>query len=1638
MRRIFTLIVLTITFAMGANAQKSYVNYSKDSRWFFGLNGGATWHTKTEVDNVIRGGYGFTFGRSFGMRPEKLFSWDLRLRYLHGWWGGQNTDQYALDSTSASSLPAYGTNLQTYQDSLGYFIPNFRTQLMSGSIELALNTNRLRENTGWNFQIFGGIGVKGYNSRADLFDGTQIYDYDNLNTSSQINILQEQDGNHETYITGGDSDFEVDWMGSFGAGISYQVSPWASIGISHKMTWTRNDDKFDILPGTGNDIYHYSNAGIKFHLFGGNNTIVTDPIVEDTTPVDINNYDNADNPPPPPVQRPIVDIYDPGTSPYTVEVSNFTIRAYVHHVAGKHNISFKQNGNVNNNFSYNVASDQFSSNVVLQPGQNIFEISGWNEAGQDYESTIIIYKKEVPPIEPPIVTITNPPYSPYTTNNSAFNFASTVLNVDNKSQIKVYFNGQYLSNFNYNLTSKALNASLNLQEGTNTITVTASNQAGSDSKTATIIYEKPQVKQPPIVDFVAPSVDPYTTTQSAANIVATVLNVDSKNDIRVMVNGFIKTNFNFNASTKQVVFNTSLIEGANIIEITGTNSVGSDHEATTIIYNRPEVPKPPIVTYQDPFLDPTIVFSSSYNVVAQVLHVNSASDITLKINGIQSYNFAYSASSKQMTFTTNLLLGSNVIEITATNNVGTDTETRTIVRKKTVPKTPPVVNITYPATDNQVFNTPNITLVSNVLNVNNASNISVWVNNVPTTAFSYNTATKVLSLPLNMIEGLNTIKITGTNSAGTDTDIRKIIYEIPKQPAPPTVDFVNPPSSPHLVTQENYTITANTTNIDSKSQISILFNGSLVQNGFYTLTANKQILFNCDLIPGNNVFDITVTNQDGTDNEVAIVTYQIDDEPCIIPTVGYISPVPYSTVTDPNVTIDAQINNWSQGTIVELQVNGVSQGFMSYNTNTSIASLATTLTEGSNAVKVIVTNDCGRNHSTFTLNYQVPEAPCVDPVVTALTQLDAVTQNTSVSVQAGVAEVNNANQIAVTVNGSAVTFQYDQGTNTISVDNAQLAIGNNTIIITATNDCGSASISYNIVRKECNTPLISNPSHANGSTLGDQSIPFTVSVSNAIETGIELIVNNIAHSFNFNNGVVSSAINLQEGTNTIVVNATNACGTATQSYTINYEIPCEPIAVSLVTPSTNQITVTDENYNILLHTTGSLIASGVSATLNGNNVNASFDNVTGEISINGMTLVDGANTIVVNLSNDCSSETVTYTVNYDGCQPPVITVANLTNGAVVNTSTIDLNATIQNSNGAANIQLTVNGAAESFNFDDQNNLLAASINLVEGSNTIVLTVNGCEVKSQTLNITYEIPCQPITYSLMSPNATAQTVVDEAYQITLNIQEVANQQQISVTHNGNPHPFQFNAGTGVVTIPAITLVDGANSIIVTASNDCSSENITYNIQYNGCQPPVITLGNNASSATSAIYNFTATVSNISNQSDVQVLLNNAPVNFIFDSQSGSISAEVTLVEGQNTIQINANGCESDSKTFNVTYTIPCDPIVYSLSTPSSLETSVADENYAITLVAQHANAASINVTLNGQPVSHTYNNDIITINMTLVDGDNTVVVSMSNACSNETITYIIHHDGCDAPVITLGNNADAVTDATILLLLKLLM
>lgn len=1629
MIRIITLLAFSI-ITIGQGFAQNYVNYNRDTRWFIGLNVGATWTTQTEVPYRFRAGYGLTFGKSFGMEPDKIFAWDLRARFLHAQFMGQSVTRYDLDSASTIGLDQYGANtLKAYQDSSGYFYANYRTDLLRGSLELVLNTNRLRQRTGWNLSVFGGIGISGYHTSTNLVDNNSaIYNYDNLSSATVSNIVKFQDDDFETDLVGDVYNYKVDWMPSFGFGISKQVLPGIAIGLEHKMTWTRTNmfdgmpNNLDGTPSLLNDKYHYTALTVKFHLFSGKR------VDEKEDEVDVDVFDTNTNPPivddAVSKKKPIVDIYDPSASPYTTTQSSFRLKANIYYVENRSGVTFKQDGNVNTNFTFNPTTDQFESVVILHPGQNLFEITGVNEAGSDYKSVIIIYQKVDEPRNPPIVTITNPPYTPFTTNSAIFGLVSTVLNVDSKANIHVYLNGVNLTAFSYDLTSKGLNASLNLKEGANTVTVTASNDVGSDSKTVEIIYNKPETLQPPVVTFINPGVDPYYTSEASINIRATALHVATKADLTILVNGNPVTSFSFNTTTKEISFSTALLEGANFVEITGVNAAGVDSETTTIIYTRPETPRPPIVTFVDPGVDPITVYTASYNVTAKVEYVDAKSDITLKINGVTTTLFSYSTSSDYMTFSTSLVEGSNVIEIKGVNVYGMDVKTTTIIYKRTVPQAPPIVNILYPAVDNVEFGSPNITLEASVLNVLSAADVNVWVNGVATTDFVYNIYTKDLTLPLVLVEGTNVVKIMGTNVAGVDSKTRLIKYKRPVVPSPPTVNFINPPASPYVSLVAPFTVTANTTNIDSKSQIVLKQNGVLIADALYSFVGGNQIIYNATLISGSNIFEVSVENAFGADEALAIINYEKTDAPCIIPTVGYISPVPYSTVTDPAVTIDAQINNHSVGTTVELKLNGLSQGFMTYNAGTSIASKPIVLVEGSNAITVVVTNACGTNLSTFTLNYVAPDVPCASPVLTASGPTAYTTLDGVVSLLVSSSHILASDDLSVKLNGAVIPHTFDAGTGTISINEINLVLGVNTVVITAKTDCGPAFLTYTITRDECLTPVISAVSPLTGTSTEASSIVLTANVSNAIAADIVVLLNGVSQTFAYNpvTGGLSQALPLAIGANTISIEVTNVCGTASKTINVTRTIPCQTIVTNLLSPATGTVTVTDDKYTVVLHATGLTDVEQIEATLNGAAVTPFFDVVSGNITLNELTLIDGENTVVIGMTNACSKASVSYKINYDGCEPPVIIINSIYPGMVVTEGIFDLAVVVTNVSAASDIVLKVNGAIRDFDFNPASHLLTANFPLLEGSNLVEIVADGCEKVSASASVTYEKPCETITHSLISPVSTSVTALESTYAVSLSTFGVDNAGQIGVKLNGTTIPFSFNAATKIISIAGISLIDGTNNVVVTLTNGCSSDVINYRIVYDGCEPPVITLGANSASVTAAAYSFEANISNVAGAGAIQLLLNGTPRTFVFDPVAGSLNANLSLIEGVNTIQLIANGCETVTQDFVVSYAIPCLPITYTLVHPSGLTASEAGATYSINLIVNNTTSAGITVTKGGVSLPFTYVDNMLRINtIALEDGANVIAVNLSNTCSGESISFTITHDDCQTPVIVLGAN-----------------
>lgn len=1288
MKKLFTLTLICLTglFAWSQSDStgkptynKRYSDYDNVSPWFFGLNVGATWHS-TDVKNKLDYGFGATIGRTFLYKPGSPVTIDARLRYLRAYVTGQD-----YDTTSAVQYnPALnGTNYGdiNYQTNPGFGVNNFQTDLHRASAELVLHYNKLREQKGIDLYAFGGVGLTFSKTLGDIKNGDSVqYDYGSLPNYDKETIDGLLDKSYESPLDGSSSKHSMRFMPSLGIGIGYQINPRFSLGLEHKTTFTgydlfdgTNRDRTDFSVSGNKDIYHYTSFYLRFNFkqlkprnigsTNNNTNNITDP-VENTTPITNTNTRRP----------PVVEIYDPGTSPYRTTQNYFNLRAKVYYVDGKSDIIFKQNGVVNHNFSFNPTTNEFNSHVALNPGQNLFEITATNEDGSFTDATVIIL--EVPnPIQPPIVTISNPSFSPYETSNKYFDLMARVLNVDTRNQVTVTLNGQSLSNFNFNNTTGNTAVTLALKEGQNIVTVRGVNQAGQDQKTVYIRYEKPQVIQPPVVDFITPEAASVTVEEFNYTARASVLNVNSKSQIQVSINGNQTNGFNYNHNLKRVELNTNLILGANVITIKATNSAGYDLDSRTVIYRKRDIQLPPVVTFLNPNVSPITSFANTYNVLARVDHVDSKNQITVKVNGIQTANFTFSPSSKQVNLNTSLVNGANIIEIQGVNNAGQDLESTTIIHKRESIANPPIVNITVPSTS--PFNTynPAAKVLASVLNVDGIQQISVKVNGVNTSNFTYNPDTKVLKINRTLVLGNNYFEITATNVSGSASDQTNIILKREVVPAPTAV-WLNP-ASPSLTTHDgSYALTGKVTNVASASNVTVKKNGAILGQNLWAFNPSTQVVtLNTGLVLGNNVFELIATNSTGSASDLVNIIYE--EEPCDNPVLSFVQPNGNNqTVDQADYNIQVSVQNASQDQI-SMKLNGVIVSGTIFNPNSNILSKNVQLNEGNNVIQVYAQNECGIMNASRTIIYVPQEEPCFPPEIQSIAPQNTIsTYESSMNLSASLTNIEVSSQVQFKINGVVKPFTFDPATHQFNAVIAMPNIGTYSAQLIIENECGSTAQTWLVTKLKCANPIINITSHTGTDfTTEDEQILISGTVL-GIENSNQIEVKHNGATVNFVFNAISKAIainrTLTDGINQFVIRANNECGPVSKTLRITYNKPevVLPPTVNFTSPNQNYIEVTNASYNVIAQITNIPNKSQLMVWVNGTiTQNFNYNSSTGTVSIQ-RNLIIGDNTFKVRATNDAGMDQKTTVIKRNPVQIiPAPQIQYITpTSAVTNTS----------------------------------------------------------------------------------------------------------------------------------------------------------------------------------------------------------------------------------------------------------------------------------------------------------------------------------------------------------------------------------
>ena len=1202
MRKLYALLLFVLTVQI-ANAQQ--VDYNS-SKWFWGLNYGGTWHS-TDLSHERYNGWGLTLGRSYNYDYGRNLSFDLRGRFLSGEWYGQSD---ALTQLTSSVHPALGA---LYSNNANY-VHNFRSDIRELDLELVIHAGRLRERTGWDPFVFGGLGLTWQQTWADaLLDSTiSIYDYNSLDPQqpAQQQLIGVLDDIYETRLDGlQGNDWAVNWMPSLGFGLAYHKGRF-SIGVEHKTTFTMAD-AFDGLiqtdPRLRNDWYHYTSGFFQIHF---KNRAPKPISSRDNNPI------NNQSPFIPDCLQPNVQVINGQINPITVQQSVFLLNASISGHLNNNQVQILHNGMLLNGFNFNPNNGLLQRSINLLPGSNTIRVTAFNDCGSAFDQIMINYDDC---LSPQLFWL-HPSAPGTTTNQNIFSLNVQLAGSTQNGQLVVLHNNIPVANAQQ--IGNTISANLLLTPGLNTFQVRYSNACGTAQINSSINFQNCLA---PIITVTSPVIN-TTLNNAALRLRATISHISNRNNIKIILNGLEQTAFTFNQSG-QLELSTQLLSGINTITITAANDCGSDIQTFTYNFNDCQAP---IISLQGNLNiasanNPIVVSSPNFTVSATLQYMPSQNGLSVTNNGAPvAFDFTngnFNSINGSLNATINLQPGLNQIVINAVRSCGQATQTIFVRYDNCIA---PAITLMQPTASGTNTSNQTLALVANVSQVATSQSIQVTWNG---TSVPFSWTNNQVTSTINLQQGNNMIEIQATNACGNDTE--NLVINLVQCQAPQiSVNAPIPNGTNTSNSSLNYTaILTNTL----ANQIQLTVNGQAQNYSFN----NNQVSAAITLQPGDNLIQLIATNACGR----AIENWHVHYEQCTAPQISNTRPQTNVQNAEQQINVSAQLVGITNPNEISLLVNGAPSVFNFLN---GLFSATQQLQPGTNTLALSVTNNCGSAVHVWTFNYQ----PCVSPQIALANQaLNGSTVNSAAIQLSAQVTALTAAQLTLSLNGQSGQPFTLQNQNFSAALNLQ--IGPNIIVIQGKNVCERTSQTLHINYTPCVQPGVQITSPAAGL--------FGVSNPNIIVTATVDQITDLSEVQVFNNSAaligatlvgnqLSTPIVLQAGINNIVITVTNNCGTATQNREIRYEPCAVPEVVYNMGPNNQTVSQPVFTYQALvLNYTASTV---ITLSMNGLVVTGYSNNLGNLVAELGLNV--GQNNIQITATNDCGTLTDSYQVIYDG------------------------------------------------------------------------------------------------------------------------------------------------------------------------------------------------------------------------------------------------------------------------------------------------------------------------------------------------------------------------------------------------------
>lgn len=706
----------------------------------------------------------------------------------------------------------------------------------------------------------------------------------------------------------------------------------------------RNINNFNFNPQNGQ-------INTRISLQQGNNTIEVIAKTEGGT--DSDRVSVVLREPLPASPYPIVDIQVPAQNRVATSQAFGDVRARVQHVNSKNDVTFEVNGRRINNFSFSNGLIQAS--VSLREGDNEIRITVYNESGSDNDAVNILREREVIQSNPPSISISSPRDNQQSSLPNV-DLAANTRNVLRKSDVAIFINGRRINNFTFNSFNGRISASLPLEPGLNNVSVQVRNNDGGDEANLRVSYRR---AAPPALSIVSPQKG-FRTREAQVQVQAIAQNISRTNQIAFYFNGRRMSRFNFSGARGEISADLRLQPGLNRVRILAENEDGQAEDQINITFE--QLPAP-VVRISQP-VDKSVSEEQQLRLEASVQNVARQNDIQVNLNGRRINNFRFNSSDNRLTADISLQEGDNIVRVRAVNPTGSDEAAAEI---SYAPLQKPTIIITDPSSANVQSKNSNYTLRARTTHVTLGKSISIMVNGQRNTTYNWDAKSGNLNLPLTLKEGENRVAIQVRNQAGQAQANTTIVYEAPKTPE---VSILQPGKDTTTVKENQVSIRARITNVNSKKNVILQINGQYRTN--FTLNGENFNMELKNLQEGENRIVLGARNQHGRGtDQISVVYAPVKSKPPVVDITSVSNPViDFNNPSYGIVTLVARIENVVNKEQISAKLDGKNVNDFSFNAKSQTFEAKLVLNKGKTYEFVIrATNESGADEKRRELSF---------------------------------------------------------------------------------------------------------------------------------------------------------------------------------------------------------------------------------------------------------------------------------------------------------------------------------------------------------------------------------------------------------------------------------------------------------------------------------------------------------------------------------------------------------------------------------------------------------------------------------------------------------------------------------------------